>query len=117
MITETFKDILSTIDYGIVDNNPNYNGIERLEKVPNYVLKNNLDKVLIWHITDHINTMIENLFHESNERLKEDCNELRKLLLHWYDDKYADVDKNQSNNEDEDKNDYILPIFKLNSSE
>ena len=47
----------------------------------------------IWHITDHINTMIENLFHESDEKLKEDCIELRKILLHWYDDKYADVDK------------------------
>ena len=35
MKTETFKDILSTIDYGIVDNNPKYNGIERLEKLRN----------------------------------------------------------------------------------
>ena len=33
--------------------------------------------------------MIENLFHESNEKLKEDCIELRKLLLYWYDDRYA----------------------------
>ena len=80
MITETFKDILSTIDYGIVDNNPKYNGIERLEKVRNYALKNNLDKTLIWHITDHITPMIEKLFHESNEKLKEDSIELRKLL-------------------------------------
>ena len=67
---ETFKDILSTIDYGIVDNNPKDNGIEKLENVRHYILKINLDKILIWHITDHINTMIENLFHESNEKLK-----------------------------------------------
>ena len=58
MITETFKDILSTIEYGIIDNNPKYNGIERLEKVRNYILKNNLDKIPIWHITVHINIMI-----------------------------------------------------------
>ena len=61
--------------------------------------------------------MIENLFHESNEKLKEDCVDLRKLLLHWFDDKSADVEKDQSDNEDEDKFKYILPIFKLNSSE
>ena len=116
MTTEAFKDIFTTLDYGIVNNNPKYNGIERLEKVRNYILKNNLDKIPVWHITSHINTMIENLFHESNEKLKEDCIELRKTLLHRYDDKYADVDKDQSDNEDEDKKQYLLPIFKLNSS-
>ena len=47
--------------------------------------------------------MIENLFHESNEKLKEDCIELRKLLIHWYDDKYADVDKDQPDNDDKDE--------------
>ena len=66
----------------------------------------------IWHITNHINTMIENLFHESNDKLKEDCIELRKIILHWYDDKYAD----RSDDEDEDKYKYKLSIFKLNSS-
>ena len=116
MITDTFKDIFSTNDYGVLDNNTKYNGIERLEKFRNYILKNNLDKIPIWHITIHIKTMIENLFHESNEKLKEDCIELRKLLLHWYDDKYADVDKDQSDNEDEDKDKNIPPKFKLNSS-
>ena len=78
MITESFEDILSTIDYGIID-------IEKLEKVRDYILKNNLDKILICHITDHINTMIENLFHES------DCIELRKLLFYWYDNRYANI--------------------------
>ena len=36
------------------------------------VLKNILDKILICHITNHISTMTENLFHESNEKLKEE---------------------------------------------
>ena len=105
MIIETFQDIFSTIGYGIIDNN---NGIEKLEKVRDYILKNNLDKILIYHITIHINTMIENLFHESNEKLEEDCIEFRKFLLYWYDDRYADRS---------DKNKYVLSIFKLNSSE
>ena len=105
MIIETFKDTFSTIDYRIIDNN---NCIEKLEKVRDYLSKKNLDKILICHITNHINTIIESLFHESNEKLKEDCIELRKLLLYWYDDRYADRS---------DKNKYILPIFKLNSSE
>ena len=100
---ETFKDILSTIDHGIVDKNPKYNGIEKLEKVRDYLLKNNLDKILICHITAHINTMIE-----SNEKLEEEYIELRKLLLHWYDYRYVDR---------YDKNKYILSIFGLNSSE
>ena len=104
MIIETFKDIFSTNDYRIFDNN---NGIEKLEKVRDYVLKNNLDKILIYHITIHIKTMIENLFHESNEKLK-DCIELRKLLLYWHDDRYS---------ERSDKNKYVLSILKLNSSE
>ena len=106
MIIETFKVMFSTIDYGIIDNN----GIEKLEKVRDYIIKNNLDKFLICHITDHINTMIENLFHESNEKLKEDCIELRDLLKHWYDDNFADLDKDQA------KYKYELPIFRLNSS-
>ena len=105
MVIENFKDIFSTIDYRIIDNN---NGIEKLEKVRDYILKNNLDKILIYHITIHINTMIENLFHESDEKLKKDCIELRKLLLYWYDDRYADRS---------DKNKDVLSIFKLNSSE
>ena len=105
MVIETSVDIFSTIDYGTIDNN---NGIEKIEKVRNYILKNILDNFLISHITDHINTMIENLFHESNEKLKEDCVELRKLLLYWFDDRYADRS---------DKNKYVLSIFKLNSSE
>ena len=92
MMIETFKDIFSTVDCGIIDN---YNGIEKLEKVRDYILNNFLDKILIYHITIHINTMIENFFHESNEKLKGDCIELRKLSLHWYDDRYADrSDKN-----------------------
>ena len=112
MVRETFKDILSLIDNGIVDNNPKYKGIERLEKDRNYILKNNLDKNFIWHITNQMNIMIENLFHESNEKLKEDCIELRKLLLHWYDDKNADLDKAQSDDEDGDKYKCKLPIFR-----
>ena len=54
------------------------------------MLKNNLDKFLICHITDLIKTTIENLFHESNEKLKEGCMELRDLIIHWYNDKYTD---------------------------
>ena len=105
MIIETFKDNFSTIDHGIIDNN---NGIEKLGKFRDYILKNNLDELLIYHITIHINTMIENLFHEYNEKLKEDCIELRKLLLYWYDDRYADRS---------DKNNYVFSIFKLDSSD
>ena len=109
---EIFKDILSLIDYGIVDNNPKNNVNERLEKVHNYVIKNNLDKILICHLTIHINTMIENLFHECNEKLKEACIELRKLILHWYDNNYVD----RSDKGDENKYKHILPILKLKSS-
>ena len=93
---ETFRDILSNIDD---------NGIEKLEKVRDYILRNNFDKIPICHITDHINTMIENLFHESNENFKEDCIELRKLLLHWYDVRH-----------NEDKCEYKLPIIRSNTS-
>ena len=32
------------------------------------------------------------------------------------DDKYADVDKDQSGNEDGDKYKHTLPVFRLNSS-
>ena len=79
MVIETFRDIFSTIDYEI--------GVERLEKFRDYILKINLDKTLIHHVTNHINTMIE-----SSKKLKEDCIELHKLLLHWCDDRYCDGD-------------------------
>ena len=101
MIIETFVDIFSTLDYGIVDNN---NVIEKLEKVRDYILKNNLDKSLIYHITVLINTMIENLCHGSDEKLRENCFELTKLLLYWYGDRYADRS---------DKNKNVLSTFKL----
>ena len=114
MIIETFKDILSTNDYGIIVNN---NGFEILEKVRNFIIINNLDKILICHITIHINTMIENLFHESNEKLKEDCIELRKLFLHWYDDKYAGVGRDMGDNINGEKFKLVLPIFMQNSSQ
>ena len=114
---ETFKDILSTIDYGIVVDNPKYCGIERLEKVRDYILKNNPDTICLWHITDHINPMIENLFHESDEKLKGDCVELRNLLLYWFDNKYVYENKDQPDDDDEDKYKHTLPNFKLNSSE
>ena len=100
MIIETFKDLYSTIDNKI-DN-------EKLEKVRDYILKNILDRILICYITDHINSVIENLFHGSNEKLKEDYFELRKLILYWYDDRYVVRS---------DKSKGILPIFKLKSSE
>ena len=93
MIIQTFKDILSSIDYEIFS----HNVIEKLEKVCDYLLKNNLDKILICHITDHINTMIE-----SNEKLGEDYIELRKLILHWYDVRY-----------NEDKYKYNLPVCRV----
>ena len=70
MIIETFVVIFTFFDYGIIDNN---NGIEKLEKVRDYILKNNLDKIPIYHITVHIKTMIENLCHGSDEKLREDC--------------------------------------------
>ena len=105
MIIETLKDFFSTIDYGIIDK---INGIEKLEKIRDYILKNNLERILICIVTIHKNTMIENLFHEPNEKMKEDCIELRKLLLYWYDDRYVDRF---------DENKYVLSIFRLNSSE
>ena len=93
MIIQSFKDILSSIDYEIIDNN----GIEKLEKVCDYLLRINLDKILIWHITDHIKTMFE-----SNRKLEEDYIELRKLILHWYDVRY-----------NEDKYKYNLPVCRV----
>ena len=84
---------MSSIDYEIFDNND----IEKLEEVCDYILKNNLDKNLIWHITDHINTMIN-----TNVSLEEDYIELRKLILHWYDVRY-----------NEDKYKYNLPVCRV----
>ena len=54
--------------------------------------------------------MIETLFHESDEKLKEDCIELRDLFMNWYDDRYVDLDRDQI------KYKFELPIFRLNFS-
>ena len=66
-----------------------------------------------------------------NENILDDVHNLRENVLYmlsfektvndeqqkFIGDKYEDVDKNQSGNEDECKYKHTLPIFKLNSSE
>ena len=83
MNTETFKEILSLDDYGIVDNNPKYQAIDRLERIRNYVLKIGPAKRSLWHITDYINEMRENQFHSTNEGIGFNSIRLRKMLLEW----------------------------------
>ena len=80
---------MSSIDYGIIDNNPKFHSVSRLEKIRIYLLdKGPADDSSLWPITDHIKAMIENLFHSTDLRLKGDCIQWRKMLLEWYIEKF-----------------------------
>ena len=57
------------------------------------------------------------------ENILDDFHNLRENVIYMLsfentvnDDKYADVDKDQSGNEDADKYKHTLPVFRLNSS-
>ena len=65
---KSFKIVLDSLDYTIVDNNSQFLGIENLEKVRKYLLDkrdgeyNHVDMLQLPYILEQINYIIENNF-------------------------------------------------------
>ena len=102
MAHESFKNVLDSLDYTIVDNNRHYLGIDNLETIREYLLDKRDDEYKhidmtilpcnLWHIT------LENNFKFKNDEIKVEYIKLRKQLINWY---------IQCNTQDENGNDDV----------
>ena len=84
--------------------------LESLSIIDDIILKNN--SADIENILDDVHNLRENVLYMLS--FEKTVNDEQQNLIG---DKYEDVDKNQSGNEDECKYKHTIPIFKLNSSE
>ena len=90
MAHESFKNVLDSLDYIIVDNNREYFGIDNLETIREYLLnkrdgeyKHN-DMYVLPNILWQINFIIENNFKFNSDEIKAEYIKLRKQLINWY---------------------------------
>ena len=104
MAHESFKNVLDSLDYAIVDNNRHYLGIEKLETIREYLLikrdeeNNHIDMTILPCILWHIEFIIENNFKFYNDEIKAEYIKLKKQPINWY---------IQCNTQDENGNDYV----------
>ena len=104
MAHESFKNVLDSLDYTIVDNNRHYLGIDNLETIREYLLKKrdeeykHIDMTILPCILWHINFIIENRIKFNNDEIKGEYIKLRKQLINWY---------FQCNTQDENGNDDV----------
>ena len=87
---KSFKNVLDSLDYTIIDDYSQFLGIENLKVVRKYLLDkrdkeyNHVDMFELPYIVRHINYIIENNFGFNNERLKREYIKLRKQLIKWF---------------------------------
>ena len=104
MAHESFKNVLDSLDYTIVDNNRHYLGIDNLETIREFLLNQrddeykNIDMTILPCILLHLNFIIENNFKFNNDETKVEYIKLRKQLINWY---------IQCNTQDENGNDDV----------
>ena len=101
---KSFKNVLDSMDYTIVDNNSQFLGIEDLEMIR----KNNLDKrdvdynhaemLQLPFIIEQLNYIIENNFKFNSDEIRAEYNKLRKQFIDWF---------VQCNTQDENGNDNV----------
>ena len=101
---KSFKSVLDSLDYTIVDNNSQFLGIENLEIIRNYLLDerdgeyNHVDMFELPYIFPQINYIIENNFKFTDIEIKTEYIKLRKQLIQWF---------LQCNTQDENGNDDV----------
>ena len=104
MELKSFKNVLDSLDYTIVDNNSHYLGIENLETIREYLSDKrdgeykHIEMYMLPYILWHINYKIENNFKLNNDEIKTEYNNLRKQLINWF---------IQCNTQDENGNDDV----------
>ena len=104
MAHESFKDVLDSLDYTIVDNNRQYLGIDNLKTIREYLLNQrdeeykHIDMTILPCTLWHINFLIEINFKFKKDEIKAEYIKLRKQLINWY---------IQCNTQDENGNDDV----------
>ena len=84
MELKSFKNVLDSLDYTIVDNNSQYLGIENLETIREYLLDKrdgeykHIEMFMLPFILWHINYITEKKFEFNNDEIKTEYIKLRK---------------------------------------
>ena len=120
------KDVLDYIDIGITDNNHKDHYILYISLIHNFFLNwDGIDFGIRYDILKQANLIITKLIDHENGELRDDWIRMRSLIVPGLiendeelcdDDRYFSY-KTKSENKDEDKYKYKLPIFRQNSSE
>ena len=86
----SFKNVLNSLDYIIVDANSQFLGIENLEMIRKYLLDKqdveyaDCEMFELPYILEQINCIIENNFNFNNDEIKAEYFKLRKQLIKWF---------------------------------
>ena len=120
------KDVLDYIDIGITDNNHKDHYILYISLIHNFFLNwDGIDFGIRYDILKQANLIITKLTDHENGELRDDWIRMRSLIVPGLiekdeelcdDDRYFSY-KTKSENKDNDKYKYKLPIFRQNSSE
>ena len=119
------KDVLDYIDIGITDNNNKDHYILYISMIHNVSLNwEGVDFGIRYDVLKQANLIITKLIDHENGELRDDWLKIRSLLvpaLKEKDEEIVDEDRylsyrTISENKDEDKYKYKLPIFRQNSS-
>ena len=120
------KDVLDYIDIGITDNNNKDHYILYISMIHNYFLNfSGIDFGIRYDILKQSNLIITKLIDHENGELRDDWLKMRRLIVPALIEKDEELDdddryfcyRTQSENKNEDKYKYKLPIFKQISSE
>ena len=120
------KDVLDYIDIGITDNNNKTHYILYISMIHNFFLNwEGIDFGKRYDVLKQANLIITKLIDHENGELRDDWLKMRSLIvpaLIEKDEELVDEDRyfsyrTKSENKDEDKYKYELPIFRQNSSE
>ena len=104
MELKSFKNVLDSLDYTIIDNKCQYLGIENLETIRDYLSDKrdgeykHIEMFMLPFILRHINHIVENNFKFDNDEIKTEYIKLRKQLINWF---------IQCNTQDENGNDNV----------
>ena len=120
------KDVLDYIDIGITDNNHKDQYILYISMIHNYFLNfSGIDFGIRYDILKQSNLIITKLIDHENGELRDDWLKMRRLIVPALIEKDEELDdddryfcnRTKSENKDEDKYKYKLPIFRQNSAE
>ena len=117
------KDVLDYIDIGITENNNKDHYILYISIIHSFFLhREGIDFGIRYDVLKKGNLMITKLIDRENNELRDDWLKLRSLIVPGLIEKNEIDDDDRyfitkSENKDQDKHKYKLPIFRQNSSE